>query len=57
MEEIRERITKEFKDNPRIMFTRTIAEFQIEILEIYESFITYILPKLIFYYDKKLKTI
>lgn len=52
MEEIREQIIKDFKDNPRIMFTRTIAEFQIEILEIYESFINYILDKLIFYYDE-----
>lgn len=52
MEEIREHIIKKFKDNPRIIFTRTIAEYQIIVLEIYESFIQYILDKLIFYYNE-----
>lgn len=52
LNEIRECIIKEFKDNPRIMFTRTIAEFQIVIFEIYELFINYIFERLIFLKNK-----
>lgn len=37
---ISSKILKEFGDNPRIMFTRSIAEFEISILEIYNYFIT-----------------
>lgn len=49
MESIKEKILKEFEDNPRIMFTRTLAEFQIAILEIYVDFINFIFDNLVFY--------
>ena len=49
MESIRKSIEKEFGDNPRIIFTQTIAEFQIVILEIYNDFIDFIINKLLFY--------
>lgn len=39
MKNISSKIQKDFGDNPRIMFTRSIAEFEICILEIYNYFI------------------
>lgn len=39
MKSISSRIIKDFGDNPRIMFTRSIAEFEISVLEIYNYFI------------------
>lgn len=42
-----EKIYNEFGNNPRIMFTRTIAEFQLCVFEIYISFISTIKEMLI----------
>lgn len=46
MNEIKEKIVEQYMDNPRIMFTRTIAEFQLCIMEIYKSFIELITPEM-----------
>ncbi len=46
MKKIAKKISKEFETNPRIMFTRSIAEFEISILEIYKYFINIITEKL-----------
>lgn len=43
---IREKILEQYQDNPRIMFTRTIAEFNICIVEIYIYFIDTIIEKM-----------
>lgn len=43
---IREKILEQYQDNPRIMFTRTIAEFNICIIEIYIYFIDTIIEKM-----------
>lgn len=42
MIELSEEICNKFDDNPRIAFTRALAEFQLSILEIYNSFIKFI---------------
>ena len=46
MKSISSKIKKDFEDNPRIMFTRSIAEFEICILEIYNYFIIKSIDKL-----------
>lgn len=46
MKSIVSKIKKDFGDNPRIMFTRSIAEFEICILEIYNYFIVESIDKL-----------
>mgnify|MGYP004594255569 FL=1 len=52
MESIKKEIIEKFEDNPRIMFARTLAEFNITILEIYEAFINFIFDKLVSYKNK-----
>jgi len=47
MVKLRQKIYNEFGDNPRIMFTMSIAEFQLCILEIYIFFIDTIRYKLV----------
>ena len=47
MIELRQKIYNEFGDNPRIMFTMSIAEFQLCILKIYIYFIDLIKEKLV----------
>lgn len=42
MIELSEEIRNKFEDNPRIAFTRALAEFQLSILEIYNFFIKFI---------------
>lgn len=39
-------IQKDFGDNPRIMFVRSIAEFEVAVLEIYDYFITDVILEL-----------
>lgn len=46
MQRIKQKILEEYGDNPRIMFTRSIAEFEISILEIYKYFIEKIASQL-----------
>ena len=49
MESIKKAVLEEFDDNARIMFTRTLAEYEILILEVYKDFIEFIFDKLSFY--------
>lgn len=44
---LRQKIYNEYKDNPRIMFTLSIAEFQLSVLEIYIFFINIIEEELV----------
>lgn len=46
LNKIRDEIARKYTDNPRIVFSRSIAEFQLRIIEIYKLFIDWISPQM-----------